>query len=573
MRLQRVAQLLALAAAAAVPGAAAQQLTLQFCNASFPPARFAWAGDVPTDGNGLCLGTPGGSGGAITAQACVPGALAQAWRLNADGTLESAAFAGLCFNVFGGGSQPGTELLLYACGEAAPRGVGAGQCHSYFAKEADGSLRALESGLCASSAAVPPPPPPPPGTCTDAWDCSLNGECAAGVCACYAPWTGTLNCESLQFAPTPLQRGYPTPGHNETTWGGSIVLDPAGGLYHMYVAEMMNECPLSTWGQNSRCTHATSPTPEGPYVFADVAVANWCHNPSISATRLPNGTYLYALFHIGDGTGGATKNCTAARGEGRAFAAAGAAGGSTLHTATSPYGPFVAANPLPPCNNPSQFLHPNGTWLLVCNGFTLYSAPDVQGPWAHVSDIRASNSDPLPGNYEDPNFWVDARGMFHVIYHVYRTAGADAHNCLPGHDGSVVSGHYFSTDGFTWRGARVAPYGNVIDLADGSQQLLTTRERPKFIFSNGEPTHLANGVCPSPGNFNTPISCPEVSTGCVDCKRVACRGRGRGGSSTRAPAPLRPRCLTSLAPPPAPPLAAPKRYNDWDFTNVSPLKI
>ena len=63
------------------------------------------------------------------------------------------------------------------------------------------------------------------------------------------------------------------------------------------------------------------------------------------------------------------------------------------------------------------------------------------------------------------------------------------------------------------------PYLNVVDLADGTQQLLTTRERPKMIFNEaGEPTHLSNGVCPSPGNFNTPISCPDVSTGCVDCK-------------------------------------------------------
>jgi hypothetical protein len=110
-----------------------------------------------------------------------------------------------------------------------------------------------------------------------------------------------------------------------------------------------------------------------------------------------------------------------------------------------------------------------------------------------------------------------------IIYHEYRTGGAEAHNCLPGHDGSVVSGHYFSQDGWTWHAASWSPYGNVLNLTDGSQQLLTTRERPKMIFNAaGEPTHLSNGVCPSPGNFNTPISCPEVSTGCVDCKVSVC---------------------------------------------------
>ena len=145
-----------------------------------------------------------------------------------------------------------------------------------------------------------------------------------------------------------------------------------------------------------------------------------------------------------------------------------------------------------------------------------------------------------------------------MIYHVYRTGGAEAHNCLPGHDGSVVSGHYFSEDGFTWRAAAVSPYGNVIDLADGSQQLLTTRERPKMVFNAaGDPTHLSNGVCPSPGNFNTPISCPEVSTGCVDV-----RGAARPGA----------RCARSNSPPP--PLSPLQcKYNDWDYTNISPLLL
>ncbi len=117
-----------------------------------------------------------------------------------------------------------------------------------------------------------------------------------------------------------------------------------------------------------------------------------------------------------------------------------------------------------------------------------------------------------------------------MLYHVYRVGG-DAHNCLPGHDGAVVSGHYFSPDGFTWHASSVSPYSNVIDLEGGQQQLLTTRERPKMLFNDaGVPTHLSNGVCPT--SFDTPIACPQVSTGCVDCK-----------------------------------------YADWDFTNVSPLAV
>ena len=232
----------------AATGAAAQQITLQPCNSTFKPAVFTWVGNTPHDGNGLCLGAAGGgNGAAITAQACVPGSAAQSWVFNADGTVGTPAFPGQCFNVDGGGDSAGTPIVVWTCGEASPpRRVGAAGCHSFFAKQADGTILAKESGLCVSSAAVPPPPPPPPGVCASDMDCALNGKCVAGKCACYPPWTGTLGCEALAFAPSPLQRGFPAPGRNETSWGGSVVLDPVGKLYHMYVAEMMNECPLNT---------------------------------------------------------------------------------------------------------------------------------------------------------------------------------------------------------------------------------------------------------------------------------------------------------------------------------------
>jgi hypothetical protein len=71
----------------------------------------------------------------------------------------------------------------------------------------------------------------------------------------------------------------------------------------------------------------------------------------------------------------------------------------------------------------------------------------VFGPWQLITGIHSSNGNLLPGNYEDPFFFIDARGNMHVLYHVYRTGGAEAHNCAPGHDGSIVSGHFFSKDG------------------------------------------------------------------------------------------------------------------------------
>ena len=255
---------LLLGAASVFLCAVAQQLTLQPCVATTAAERFTVKAGALVDGNGRCLGGASASGDGIAAVAC-DGSSSQVWALNADGTVKGEA-SGLCWNADGGATNVGTVVMLFQCGVASPAAA-----NDYFRLQTDGTILGTESLLCVSSVAVPPPPPTPPnGSCTTAIDCSLSGACTAGVCACYPPWTGALDCSTLKFLPSPLVRGFPPPQHNETTWGGSIALDPVGGQYHMYVAEMMNECPLETWGQNScvgrglsasRARHATDPLP------------------------------------------------------------------------------------------------------------------------------------------------------------------------------------------------------------------------------------------------------------------------------------------------------------------------
>ncbi len=121
---------------------------------------------------------------------------------------------------------------------------------------------------------------------------------------CLRQWGGA-QCNVLMFQPVTFPQGYGmTP--NVTSWGGNVIADPSGKLFHLFVAEMVEDCPLQNWQSNSQCTHATSPTIEGPYTFQDAAVPVWCHNPQ--AVVLHDGSY--ALFHIGDGDGGAPVNCT-----------------------------------------------------------------------------------------------------------------------------------------------------------------------------------------------------------------------------------------------------------------------
>ena len=146
--------------------------------------------------------------------------------------------------------------------------------------------------------------------CASDLDCSLNGKCNAtsGLCACLSAWTGPC-CTALALEPVDIANGpgyrarecrrsgqvlcyalhktmYPCGPNkictgNTSTWGGNII--PAGGQYHMWIAEMApngtagsgGSCGLTTWSSNSQITHVVSANPLGPYERRDVAVGVW----------------------------------------------------------------------------------------------------------------------------------------------------------------------------------------------------------------------------------------------------------------------------------------------------------
>ena len=230
---------------------------------------------------------------------------------------------------------------------------------------------------------------------------------------------------------------------------------------------MAHNKSLKDWGTVSQCTHATSSTIQGPYKFSDVAVGIWCHNPQVVA--LHDGTY--ALFHIGNGP---TKP------------------GATIHTAKSPAGPWtpLTGNTLGRCNNPAPMVAPNGTLYCLC-GATIHAAQSIQGPWHSVASVTHSGGP--KGTFEYPYLWMDARGNFHVIYHVYETEAYHS-QCV----NSTVSAHATSADGGkTWRTGPVQPYTTQVQRTDGTTVTVATRERPKIYFDpkTGSEAWLFNGVC------------------------------------------------------------------------------
>lgn len=334
--------------------------------------------------------------------------------------------------------------------------------------------------------------------------CSLNGALDANDdCVCDAPWSGP-DCSTMNFKPVRFPQGYGMEP-NVTSWGGHAIFD--GLTYHLYVAVMTNGCSLRTWTRNSRIDHAVSNTITGPYKFKDVAINTWSHNPA--PISLPDGTY--AIVHIGDASGqpDGGKNCSGFHtsvDRRRARTAT----GSSIHIAQSLDGPWVPlkTNALNSCNNPSPFVHQNGTIFIVCNNNILMRSKSISGPWTVVTSLQHSNGP--PGTYEDAFLYIDDRG-FHLLWHVYNTNEhpPHGHECID----STVSAHSYSEDGFSWFLSPIQPYGTQVVLSDGNTITVATRERPKLFFDeNGRMTHLFNGVCGAP-------ACPDgPPTGCVDCK-------------------------------------------------------
>ena len=114
--------------------------------------------------------------------------------------------------------------------------------------------------------------------CRSNSDCSLNGECRSGTCACRKAWSGR-RCERLMLLPALRDQGYRgiDDGHNTSSWGGAVLYDNGTQSYHMWAAEMTEHCGIGAWAQNSRIIRAESTHPGGPYERKQVVYEVFSH--------------------------------------------------------------------------------------------------------------------------------------------------------------------------------------------------------------------------------------------------------------------------------------------------------
>ena len=221
---------------------------------------------------------------------------------------------------------------------------------------------------------------PKAGSCTTERDCSMNGDCVHHVCVCDPAWRGSPQCDVFEFVPASRSRtGY----HNTSasSWGGNVAGPDANGTYHLFAAQVLNECGLDAYGTNSAIVRATSREATGPFTFAEVILLPFAHNPQIS--KLPaNGGYV--LFFIGDGTENTSlvQNCTNTS----AVSVTSKLVGGEIHAMWSP-------TLLGPWNSPVK-IEFNDTGVTNSSGSPLW----------------------LGGGY-NPSVWVSQSGVAHLAVH------------------------------------------------------------------------------------------------------------------------------------------------------------
>ena len=354
------------------------------------------------------------------------------------------------------------------------------------------------------------------GPCSTDDNCSLNGVCTAGVCACHTVWRGP-SCATLAVGPAtpPLAAAYGL-APNVSSWGGNAVVDDAG-TFHLFVAEMMLGCGLDSWSHNSRIAHATGPTAAGPFTRADTALWHFAHNPQVFRQ---DGAWYIA--HVGAADNGSSlTNCSGHHPPGSQVAAVPRYARSSayyIHTAPTPNGPWMPVNGTQTdlahaCDNPSPLILRNGSLLMACgksSRWSIWTAPEPSGPWTELAGLGRPTPFGNNTGMEDPMIWQDHHGHFHMLAHAFTQESWPS---------QMVSAHAYSRDARHWTWATVHPYSWVVQMSDGSQVPFATMERPKLAFgADGVPTHLYNGASPQ--------------WPCAGCGRdavcVACKGtRGR----------------------------------------------
>ena len=304
-------------------------------------------------------------------------------------------------------------------------------------------------------------------------------------------------------------------------WGSSVIKGE-DGKYHMFADRWAKDLGFGAWVSNSEVVHAVSDTPEGPYVFSDVALpvrgpeyfdGLVTHNPRVI---LFDGTYY--LYYFGT-TYDFPVPIARCKWEDDWFERAWMNKRIGVASSKSLFGPWKRMDrpviePRPGhwdttiTTNPSPVINPEtGKILLIYKSSQESSRPPLllgaaeathpQGVYQRLSDkpiFRFDTEDNQDNDVEDPFVWWSGSQ--------YELIMKDRFGHICGEEGGGV--HATSKDGIDWKlSDPVKAYSRNIRWSDGSTTTQANFERPFLLFENGVPTHLfaATGTGPGPWNF------------------------------------------------------------------------
>lgn len=299
------------------------------------------------------------------------------------------------------------------------------------------------------------------------------------------------------------------------------VIRAEDGTYAMFASRWPKTLPFHPgWMLASEVVLATSPTPEGPYVFREVVLPArgpeyWdgkaTHNPRI--VRWREG---YALFY----TGITHPLSDLAPGEEPALSdprvvVSRASKRVGVAFARSVYGPWERLDaPILPTkpgtfhsfltSNPAPCVAPDGKVTLIFKArryegsihgpmtLGVARAEHPRGPYVVEGRMQIAG-DNGEGEVEDPFLWRSGRGLELIAKDMSGALCGEAH-------GGV---HALSADGRRWT---VAPgkkaWSRRLRWSDGREERLGSMERPFLLIDErGRATHLFAAVADGPGGF------------------------------------------------------------------------
>lgn len=316
-------------------------------------------------------------------------------------------------------------------------------------------------------------------------------------------------------------------------WDCSVI--KSGGKYHMFSSRWKEEYGFGwNWVFNSEIIHSVSDTPEGPYVFQNVALPRrgrqYFDGMNTHNTCIKEYNGKFYLYYMGTTYGGDIPTtpdvsqfyCEETWNRKRiGVAVADDINGEFVRRDTPLLEPRDCSHwDCTITTNPSVAIMPDGKTYMIYKSRCAYAKPLKLGiAVADTPDgeFRRLSDDPIldfkddDKHIEDPFIWYDTnKGKFCLI------AKDDVKNGAFGVTGEWGAGFYAESEDcmdFTI-GDDPKVYSRRVLWEDGVERLQANLERPSLLFDdNGEPTHIfcASGTG-NPYNFQgtTYIVCMKL---------------------------------------------------------------